>query len=161
MINSKLIKRGKINRWNFLIIGISLCISLYFLVIEPVEFGNRKPIVFYSFGLYFFTLFFNYGALRNLNLWLIWMGFSIIQIGIYYKHGLNNTDWPAINGLRNFWIFLIIFQVLRWLSIKLQNKDFVTIGRTQTDFFDDRKITFWDRILFIPAISLLFILQVV
>jgi hypothetical protein len=161
MTENRIFKRHKIDYLNFISIGICLCFSIYFLLIEPVVFGTRKPIVFYSFGLYFLTLFFNYKALRNLNVWFIWIGLSVIQIGIYYKHGLDNTDWPAIRGLRNFWIYLIAFQILRWLSIKLQKKEFVTLAKMRTDLYDDRKFTFWDGVLFLPAIALIFILQII
>ena len=158
---NELIKREKISTLNFVLIGIWLCFSICFLVVEPVEFVTRKPIVYYSFGLYFFTLFFNYKALRNLNVWTIWIGLSLIQIGIYYKHGLHNADWPAIRGLRNFWIYLIVFQILRWVSLRLQKKEFVTLSKMRTDLYDDRRFTFWDGVLFIPAISLIFILQII
>jgi hypothetical protein len=161
MTENRIFKRHKIDYLHFISIGICLCFSIYFLLIEPVEFGTRKPIVFYSFGLYFLTLFFNYKALRNLNVWFIWIGLSVIQIGIYYKHGLDNTDWPAIRGLRNFWIYLIAFQILRWLSIKLQKKEFVTLAKMRTDLYDDRKFTFWDGVLYLPAIALIFILQII
>lgn len=161
MTENKIFKRYKIDYLNFISIGICLCFSIYFTLIEPVVFGTRKPIVYYSFGLYFLTLFFNYKALRNLNVWFIWIGLSIIQIGIYYKHGLDNTDWPAIRGLRNFWIYIFAFQVLRWLSLKLQKKEFVTLAKTRTDLYDDRKFTFWDGVLYFPAIALIFILQII
>jgi len=161
MIENRLFKRYKIDPLNFISIGIFLCLSIYFLVIQQIEFHTRQPIVFYSFGLYFITLFFNYKALRNLNVWIIWFGIASLQIGIYYKHGLDNTDWPAIHGLRNFWIFLIAFQFLRWLSFKLQKKEFVTIAKMRRDLYDNRKFTFWDRILYIPAIALIFVLQVI
>ncbi len=157
----KLIKPSKIRIWDYIPIGICLCFSIYFLITNQVEFETRRPIVYYSFGIYFFTLFFNYGHLRNINLWNIWFGFSIIQIVIYYKHGLDNTDWPAIRGLRNFWLYLILFQVLRWLSFKLQKQEFVTLSRTQKDLHDDREFKLWDFILFIPAIASIFILQVI
>jgi hypothetical protein len=161
MTENKLFKRHKIDYLNFISIGICLCFSIYFLAAEPVEFDTRKPIVFYSFGLYFFTLFFNYKALRNLNVWIIWIGLSILQIGLYYKQGLDNTDWPAIRGLRNFWIFLIAFQILRWTSLKFQKKEFVTLSRTKTDLYDDRRFTRLDMLLFLPAIFLIFFLQII
>ena len=161
MIENGLFKRHKIDPLNFISIGIFLCFTIYFLVIRQIEFHTRQSIVFYSFGLYLVTLVFNYKALRNLNVWLIWFGIALIQIGIYYKHGLNNTDWPAIRGLRNFWIFLITFQILRWLSLKLQKKEFVTIARMRRDLYDDRKFTLWDGILYLPAIALIFVLQVI
>jgi hypothetical protein len=158
---NELIKREKINILNFAFIGIWLCLSIYFLVIEPVEFETRKPIVYYSFGLYFFTLFFNYKSLRNLNVWYVWVGLSLIQIGIYYKHGLDNTDWPAIRGLRNFWAFLFLFQLLRWTSLKFQKKEFVALSKTRTDLHDDRIFTRLDILLFLPAIFLIFLLQII
>lgn len=161
MTEDGLFKRYKINPLNFISIGICLCLSAYFLVIRPVEFDTRKTIVFYSFALYFFTLGFNYRALRNLNVWLLWLGISIVQLGIYYKHGLDNTDWPAINGLRNFWAFLIIFQIFRWTSLKIQKKEFVSVSRSKTDILDNREFTFWDWILNLPLTALIFILQVI
>ena len=160
-MTEKLIKRNKIRTWDYISIGICVCFSLYFLINDQVEFETRKPIVFYSFGLYFFTLFFNYGHLRNINLWIIWFGLSVIQIMIYYKHGLDDTNWPAIRGLRNFWLYLILFQILRWLSLRLQEKEFITLSRTQKDLHDDREFKFWDFILFIPAIASIFILQII
>ncbi len=162
MTKNGLFKREKISAFNFFFIGICLCFSFYFLIIEPVGFETRKPIVYYSFGLYFFTLFFNYKPLRNLNVWIIWFVLSFIQIGIYYRHGLDNTDWHAIRGLRNFWIFLIAFQLLRWTSLKYQKKEFVTVLKeSKRDLFDDREFTLLDFILSITAIFLIFLLQII
>lgn len=161
MIENRFFKRSKINFLNFVPIGIFICFSIYFLIIEPVQFQNRKSIVFYSFGLYFFTISFNYRALRNLNIWLLWFGFSLVQIAIYYKHGLGNTDWTAIRGLRNFWIFLIAFQILRWISLKFQKKEFVTLTRSKWDVLGNRRFTRLDMLLYLPAIFLIFILQII
>ena len=146
---------------NFISIGICLCLSIYFLVIKPVVFDSRRTIVFYSFGIYFVTLFFNYKALRNLNVWLIWFGLSLIQIAIYYRHGLDNTDWPAIRGLRNFWAFLILFQLFRWISLKIQRKEFVSVSKSKTDVFDNRKFTLWDLVLNLPITAMIFVLQTI
>lgn len=161
MTEERLFKRYKIDPLNFISVGICLLFTIYFFTIQPVEFDTRGQIVFYSFGLYFYTLFFNYRALRNLNVWLIWTGLAIIQIAIYYKHGLNKMDWPAIHGLRNFWIFLIAFQILRWTSLKFQKREFVTLARSKMDVLDERKFTRLDLLLFLPAIFLIFFLQVI
>ncbi len=90
----------------------------------------------------------------------MWFGFSMLQIIIYYKHGLNEVDWPAIRGLRNFWVYLLLFQILRWLSLRFQKKEFVALGKSQTDLYDNRRITTFDCLLFVIAISLLFLLQI-
>ena len=161
MTEKGLFKRYKIDPLNYIPVGICLLFSIYFFRIEPVSFNTRGPIVFYSFGLYFFTLFFNYRALRNLNVWFIWIGLAIIQMVIYYKHGLHMMDWPAIHGLRNFWIFLIAFQILRWISLKFQKKEFVTLTRNTMDVLDERKFTLLDMFLFLPAIFLVFFLQLI
>ncbi len=161
MMENRFFKRNKINILNFIPMGICVCFSIYFLMIEPVEFSNRNSIIFYSFGLYFFTIGFNYVALRNFDVWLLWFGFSLVQIVIYYKHGLNNADWSAIRGLRNFWIFLIAFQILRWVSLNFQNKEFVTLTRSKWDPLDNRRFTRLDMLLYGPAIFLIFILQII
>nr|WP_299383094.1 hypothetical protein [Allomuricauda sp.] len=159
MTEKKLFKRYRIDPLNFVSVGICLLFSIYFFTIKPVEFDTRKQIVFYSFGLYFFTLFFNYRALRNLNIWFIWAGLALIQVILYYRHGLNKMDWPAVHGLRNFWIFLVAFQILRWFSLKFQKKEFVALARNKRDMLDERKLTRLDVILFLPAIFLIFLLQ--
>lgn len=157
----KLLCKEKLTPWDFITIGIWLMLSLYFFVINEITFQTRKPIVIYSFCLYFFTLGFNYKSLRNLNCWFVWMGISLVQTIIYYKQGLHHTDWPAIRGLRNFWMYLILFQILRWISLKLQKKEFVALAKLQTDLFDDRKFTFLDGVLYLPAIFFLFYLQII
>jgi len=156
---NKLFYRQKLTLWDLITIGIWICLSIYFLTIEEITFETRKPIVFYSFGLYFFTLGLNYKSLRNLNSWTLWGGISIIQVLIYYKQGLDQTGWPAINGLRNYWIFLIAFQILRWVSLKFQKEEFVTLSKMKTDLYDNRKFTILDGVLFVLAIFLIFTLQ--
>lgn len=161
MLENIFFKRSKINFLNFVPIGICLGFSLYFIVIEASVFYNTKPIVIYSFGLYFFTFTFNYRALRNLNIWLIWFGLSLLQILIYYQNELENTDFTAIRGLRNFWIFLIVFQIFRWISIKFQKEEFITLSRSKWDILDNRRITILDMLIYVLGIFFIFILQII
>ncbi len=64
-----------------------------------------------------------YGALRNFKLYLIWCGFGILHIIMYFlfkgNHKLDMVNGNPSAGLLNTIILLLLFQVLRFLSIKI------------------------------------------
>ena len=47
----------------------------------------------------------------------------------------------------------------RWISFRLQNKEFVTLSRMRTNLYDNRRFTVWDGVLYLPANCIIFILQ--
>lgn len=136
---------------------------IYFLIILTViflGFFNKTNLAidfigFYSFGLPLFMYLFCYKALRNFYIYLLWFIFSIINLIIYFYFKeipelyspINNYFIPL--GLKYFWVFLIFFQVLRFISLTFRNKEFVAPSKySRYDIFDKRKIESLDYIFF-------------
>lgn len=62
---------------------------------------------------------------------------------------LQNPRGHSATGLRNTIILLLLFQILRIISLKIQKQELVAPTRgSATDLFDERKITFTDFFLF-------------
>ncbi len=158
---SKFLYFDKFKAWDWITIGVYLLITIYIFSIKSIDFQSRFPIFWYSIGTYFFTYFFNYESLRKFNVWLIWFGFSLIHVFIYYRLELDQVDWPSIRGLRNYSVFLIIHQVFRLASLKIQKKEFVALGKSKTDLWDERLIRVTDLVLFPIIVFLIVFLQIV
>lgn len=98
--------------------------------------------------------FFFYGLLRNFRLYLIWCGFGILHVIMYFtfkgNHKLDMINGNPSYGLLNTIILLLLFQVLRFLSIKLQKREFVAPSRGGNyDIVYNIKVSIIDKILFI------------
>ncbi|PTB97273.1 hypothetical protein C9994_03600 [Marivirga lumbricoides] len=119
----------------------------------------------YSFGTHLFLYFFNYKSLRKLNIWLIWIIFSLIHIYLYREYvdisSLQMFRGPAAHGLQFTWLLLILFQVLRLLSIKIQNRELVAPAKSRTDIWDNRKVTLVDFILFVIYFTIMLSLDLI
>jgi hypothetical protein len=93
-----------------------------------------------------------YGALRNFKLYLIWCGFGILHIIMYFLfRGNNKLDMLKGNpssGLLNTIILLLLFQALRFVSIKMQVREFVAPSKGgNNDIFYNIKVSIIDYIL--------------
>ncbi|QEK51096.1 hypothetical protein FYC62_04960 [Pedobacter aquae] len=67
----------------------------------------------------------------------------------------------AALGLRNVFILLIVFQVLRFVNIKIQKQEFVAPSRgSNVDVFDNRKINYIDYISFLVYLATYLILTI-
>jgi hypothetical protein len=111
-------------------------------------------ILIYVGILQMFAYFFLSRSLRNLRSYLVWFGFSMIHLAMYF---VMRTDPklqmakgnPAVL-LRNTFILLLFFQLLRYISLKTQHMELVMVSKTSdTDDLDHRKITIIDKVLFL------------
>ena len=140
---------------------ISILIYLIFTFIFYYYFRNsnltsKKEIIFnYMFFSHFYIYVFNYKSLRNLSVYFVWILFSLFHLYIYFQIKneillLNNNikSTYSIYTLRNTLILLGLFQVLRFISAKIQYQELVCPGRgiNATDLFDNRKPTIIDWI---------------
>jgi hypothetical protein len=106
-------------------------------------------IVTTQLGIYVFL----YRALRNFKLYLIWCGFGILHIVMYFlfkgDHKLDMANGNPSSGLLNTIILLLLFQVLRFLSIRMQQREpVVSSGGDSDDNVDKVKPSVTDKILF-------------
>ncbi|MFT5347750.1 MAG: hypothetical protein ACI9M3_000784 [Bacteroidia bacterium] len=152
----------KITAWDWITIILYLLTSvgLYFFF-ENTEF-KKNVLFFYCLGSHFFLFSFNYKSLRNFKVYLIWVGFALVHLYFYLQlkdvNSLQNFQGHAAQGLASTLILLVLFQVLRYISLKTQGQELVCPSRSLTDFFDNRIITGIDFLLFIVYIAACFIL---
>ena len=73
------------------------------------------------------------------------MFFLLIKdnVDLYFKKG------HAGNGLNYTIIAILLIQILRYLSLRIQQKELVCPDRSGIDMFDNRKTNFFDFIFFL------------
>ena len=96
---------------------------------------------------------FLYKSLRNLTVYSFWIVIGIIHLYIYFQlkdsQDLQNFNGPSAIGFRNTIIFLLFFQLLRYISLKIQGRELVCPAKFSTiDMHDRREVTQLDGILF-------------
>jgi hypothetical protein len=138
-------------------------ILIYAIVSIGVFCNLSKEVLFvYTILTHLFIYVFNYKSLRNLSVYLIWLLFGISHFVIYaiLKEGYSlETEQVggAVLGLRNTIILLVIFQILRVLSLNIQHQELVAPARgNTTDIFDERRVNWLDNFLFVIYVACAF-----
>lgn len=100
--------------------------------------------------------------MRNLKVYIFCCTIGILHLFLYYLLkenasllGLKNN---VVISLRNTIILLILFQILRFVSLKTQKQELVGVGRNNKDVHSTREITRIDIILEVTYIATAFIL---
>ncbi len=120
--------------------------------------SKKYLIVAYAIGTHFLLYLFNYKSLRNLRTYFFWLFMGFIHLFFYFllkdEKSLYFVNGHAARALGNTTALLLMYQLLRFVSLKIQQKELVCPswggGR---DFFDNRKVTFIDFALFIVYIG--------
>jgi len=150
-MNKRIFYFDKPSKWDLITLFIYLGLTVFIFF---SDISAKKDLVFaYSFGTHLFIYFFNYKSLRKLNIWLIWFLISLVHLYLYRAFvnapELQMFRGPAAHGLQFTWLLLILFQLLRFTSAKIQNQELVAPSRSRTDIWDNRRINFVDSILFV------------
>ncbi|WP_426485927.1 hypothetical protein [Flavobacterium sp. 2] len=154
-MENKYIRFEKLSKWNIITVFSYLLISFFLFPYCLNSKFERKDILFmYGLGTQLFIYFFQYRALRNFNYFLIWIVIGIIHffifIGIKDDPQFALAHGNATLGLRNTIISLALFQFLRFMSLIIQDKEFVVPSKGSSyDLFFERKLTIIDVICFI------------
>jgi len=146
--------------WEKIIIGvytavtITLCIW-YFLTSIDVK---KSILFFYGYGTSVLIYFALYTSLRNLTSYLIWFFFGLVQLTIYFltihNQSLIMARGHASSGLKNTIILLVLFQFLRYKSLKLQHREFVVPAKNSSkDLLENKNITATDYFILIIYIG--------
>lgn len=124
---------------------------LFFLRLAKSETQNNY-LAIYAVGGQFLLYGLLYKSLRNFKVYLFWLIISFSHLCLYFllKENASVINFHNNNviGLRNTIILIILFQILRFISLKVQNQELVCITRSKTDVYDNRKITRTDSILY-------------
>lgn len=157
---------AKLNRWDtFSIAGyILLTAGLgYYFSITTDDAVRRVILYVYAFWTQLMLFAFNYKSLRNLAVYLTWIAFGGVHLYGYFLFRenpmLQSPDSPAATGLRNTILLLLLFQLLRYVSIRAQGQELICPSlKNRVDLFDRRTPTFTDYILMAVYIGALFAL---
>ncbi|MHC0440838.1 hypothetical protein [Flavobacterium sp. 3-210] len=154
-MENKFIRYDKLSKWNIITVSSYLLVSFFLLPYCLLKKNNHTDLLFfYGMGTQLFIYFFQYRALRNFNYFLIWILIGIIHffifIGIKDDPQFALAHGNAVLGLRNTIISLALFQFLRFMSLIIQDKEFVVPSKGSSyDLFFERKLTIIDVICFI------------
>ena len=147
----------KLKSWDrvTIILYLLLSIALWYYFDNTTNSRSQRSLIFYyALGTQFCLYFFNYKSLRNLTVYIFWTLIGILHLLIYFQLKdnllLENERGHAAAALRNTLVLLLLFQVLRFISVKTQQKELVCPSRVnKTDLFDERQVTFIDFVLFV------------
>lgn len=145
--------------WEWIVISFYLCLTiwLYSLYLHHAEYRS-DILTIYPTVSQLFIICFLYKSLRNLLSYLIWLSFGIFHLFVYIV--TKNDTYPNIVGGHASWAFkttvplLLLYQILRFVSRKIQLREFVIPSRGGTDLFDDIKPSITDKVIF--AVNMIF-----
>jgi len=155
-----------LKKFDYISITVYILISLILLgcCYQASAEANKALIFAYGLGTCIFLYGFGYRSLRNLTVYFIWIGIALVHLLIYFQvkddAGLAMENAHAAIGLRNTLPMLMLFQILRFINIKIQNQELVAPSwGSSTSVFDRRRVNFMDFISFAIYIAVFTILS--
>lgn len=140
---------------------LTICICYLLYVYPPYD--VKALINGYGFATPLFLYFFNYRSLRNLYVFMYWIGVSMLHLYLYYKFkGDLLFDYgrtSALLPLRNTMILLVLFQLLRWISRLVSGLELVALSKSETDIWNERRTNTIDKICFIVFFAVVLFLD--
>jgi hypothetical protein len=141
-----------------LLVYLGVSFALYYFCKKSSSQSQQFWLFFYSFLTPFFLYLFGYVALRNLTYYFLWVIIAIIHFAICWQikddQSLFMYKGSAAPGLKSTIFALVLFQILRFASLKIQYQELVAPSRgSRTDLYDERKINFLDMIFFLVYIG--------
>lgn len=136
----------------YLIISVGLFLFLKYAETDTYKYVSTTAYT-YLCPLALYGVF--YKSLRNMSVFVAWNVIGFLHLGMYVY--LKN-DWSlrlllggVIENFKYTNLLLCVFQLLRIISLKVQNKELVgaPIKGSSTDIFDEREVNFLDLLLFL------------
>ena len=146
----------KLTGWNIIVIVFYFIVTLFVIFNYTSGGVNAADILFfYALLPHLLGYFFLYKALRNFTMYLICFGFAVLHILLYFLFK-GNSNFEMVKGkdpspiLINSVILLTLFQILRYLSLKMQKREFVVPAKGGgKDLFDNITPSATDYVLFV------------
>ena len=137
----------------FILYSFFTLILLFVLdILNDKEFA-RILLLFYSSGTILFLYIFGYKSLRKLLFTqiCILIGLIHVMIFLFIKDNIDlySKRGHSGNALNYTILAVVLFQILRFISLKIQQKELVCPDRSGIDMFDNRKTNFFDFIFFL------------
>lgn len=153
----------KIKIWGIgvLIFYIILSVEfLFFLRLAKSE-TQHNYLTLYAVGGQLLLYGLLYKSLRNFKVYLFWLTIGLLHLCLYFilkeNASLISFHSNTVIGLRNTIILIILFQLLRLISLRAQNQELVCVGRSKTDIYDNREYTRIDVVLYTIYIAATFL----
>lgn len=152
----KLLKKENLNLNEIIAIIIYLVVTLTIILVfnysDNIEF-KKILLSFYSSSTILFLYIFGYKSLRKMIFTQIWIFIGLMHL-IFFLLTKDNTDLfykrgSAVNIFGYTIIAVILIQLLRLLSLKIQKRELVCPSRNGIDMYDNRKTNFFDFIFFL------------
>ena len=128
------------------------------VIISFCIWGNARvapmALIIYAVSTQLGGYFFMYKAIRDFTIYLICFGFAVIHVLLYFLFK-GNPNLEMVRGnpspmLIDSIILLVLFQILRYLSLKIQKREFVVPSRGGgKDLFDNIAPSATDYTLFV------------
>lgn len=154
-------KPSLFDKWSIgVYLVLTLGLAIYWLQIDNQ--ANKSAILF-TYGV--ITQFLIYGvlykSLRNLTVFSIWLLIGLVHFYGYCELRtdvtLIATDGHSALPLRNTIPLLILFQFLRFISLKIQHQELVCPGKPskwdKTDLYSEREINWLDYVLLVIYVA--------
>lgn len=134
----------------YLVITITLCFWYH----NTGSNIRQGILIGYAFITQISLYFGLYTSLRNLKSYVIWCCFGLFQLCVYFfikdDPSLQMPRGNPATDLRNTIVLLLLFQILRYISLKLQNREFVAPAHGGgKDLFENKQPSFVDFIILI------------
>jgi FtsH-binding integral membrane protein len=131
---------------------VTIGVSLTYILANSE--AKQLTIIMYIVLTQLLLYFFLYTSLRNFRSYLIWCGFGLIHVVLYliFKDNpeLQMKKGNPSTGLVNTIVLLLLFQLLRYISRKIQHREFVAPAKGGgPDLFENKKVTFTDFVIFV------------
>jgi hypothetical protein len=145
----------RLTDWDIVVI-VSYFILTIFVIFNCILWGVYAADILFFYALlpHLAGYFFLYKVLRNFTMYLVCFGFAVLHILLYFlfksKSNFEMVKLNPLPGLINSIILLIVFQILRYLSLKMQKREFVVPSRGGgKDLFDNMEPSAIDYALFV------------
>jgi hypothetical protein len=149
-----------ITGWNIRLPILHAIIGILFVVFYREHVLNIKTYGSLISGYYFFStafLLLAYKQLRDWRIFGVWFVIGIIQLIVYYYvkyiDDFEMARGTHVDYLKSLFFMLVAFQILRQLSLKLTDNEFIFFARSGTFFEEDRQVNWVDRVISITLFA--------
>lgn len=134
------------------VIGLYAILSLIVLLV--IVFGEPemklKAVLLYVMPVQISIYLLLYVSLRNFKTYIIWFSFALFHIALFFIVS-NILTAPSRNSIPftcfNTVLLLIVYQLLRYVSLKFQRREFLTISRDGKDLILNKPISALDYLI--------------
>lgn len=140
-----------LSTWDLITVWGYGVVTVIFIIYNFWDLGSNKvgSLIFYVLPPQTFNYLLNYTSLRNLKSFLIWCGFGLIHIGLFFLLKNDPVYDRARNLLLNTILLLFLYQLLRIANRKSRNRELAMPSKDFKDLFDNGDVMFWDFIFFL------------